>query len=348
MWFPARLSDLVGADVGLHVGKNFLDAFPERTYPAGLIKKLNEAKRLGEKTGAGFYAFDAKRKARPDPALAPLVEASRKVRFLLTLNPKPPKRLTCGAWAQLFGLLSRWAWWAVRRIGGTVVLSSLWAAQDRFFACFLIRPGGHHLVQESSIGPWLSHPARAVCVMAVLWPPTGSDQRNEQQRRWPAKGCLCTLPHHLHGVSHRAQEAGLLKGGKPPAFSAQDIVEFIFFPVVNEGCRVVAEGIVDKPADLDVATVLAMGFPPYRSGCVLQFPFWCHRCSGRGHRARHGLPALQVWLCAASPLVSLLIALELPEHAGLSPPSWAAAHRRGGCSHTVVLCGLGKLMVGGS
>ena len=70
----------MGADVGLHVGQNFLDAFPERTYPAGLIKKLNEAKRLGEKTGAGFYAFDAKRKARPDPALAPIVEASRKVR----------------------------------------------------------------------------------------------------------------------------------------------------------------------------------------------------------------------------------------------------------------------------
>ena len=60
------------------------------------------------------------------------------------------------------------------------------------------------------------------------------------------------------------QEAGLYKGGKPPPFSPQDIVEFIFFPVVNEGCRVVAEGIVDKPADLDVATVLAMGFPPYR------------------------------------------------------------------------------------
>lgn len=56
----------------------------------------------------------------------------------------------------------------------------------------------------------------------------------------------------------------MFKGGKPPAFSPQDIVEFIFFPVVNEGCRVIAEGIVDKPADLDVATVLAMGFPPYR------------------------------------------------------------------------------------
>ena len=46
--------------------------------------------------------------------------------------------------------------------------------------------------------------------------------------------------------------------------SPQDIIEFVFFPVVNEGCRVIAEGIVDKPADLDVATVLAMGFPPYR------------------------------------------------------------------------------------
>ena len=61
------------------------------------------------------------------------------------------------------------------------------------------------------------------------------------------------------------QEAGLLKeGAKPPKFSPQDIIEFIFFPVVNEGCRVVAEGIVDKAADLDIATVLSMGFPAYR------------------------------------------------------------------------------------
>lgn len=44
----------------------------------------------------------------------------------------------------------------------------------------------------------------------------------------------------------------------------QDIIEFIFFPVVNEGCRVIAEGIVEKPGDLDVATVMSMGFPAYR------------------------------------------------------------------------------------
>ena len=54
------------------------------------------------------------------------------------------------------------------------------------------------------------------------------------------------------------------EGDKPPKMTPQDIIEFIFFPVVNEGCRVIEEGIVDKPADLDVATVLAMGFPAYR------------------------------------------------------------------------------------
>ena len=61
------------------------------------------------------------------------------------------------------------------------------------------------------------------------------------------------------------QYAGLLKTLKP-----QDIMNFIFFPVVNEGCRVVAEGIVDKPSDLDVASVLAMGFPAARGGLI----FW--------------------------------------------------------------------------
>eukprot|EP00955_Chlamydomonas_euryale_P113709 366229-Chlamydomonas_euryale.AAC.62 len=54
--------------------------------------------------------------------------------------------------------------------------------------------------------------------------------------------------------------------GKPPALSPKDIVDFIFLPVINEGCRVVAEGIVDKPEDLDVASVMSFGFPAYRVG----------------------------------------------------------------------------------
>lgn len=55
---------------------------------------------------------------------------------------------------------------------------------------------------------------------------------------------------------------------KPSNMSDDDIVEFIFFPVVNEGCRVIAEGIVSKASDLDVASILGMGFPPFRGGLI--------------------------------------------------------------------------------
>jgi enoyl-CoA hydratase/3-hydroxyacyl-CoA dehydrogenase len=141
---PFRLSDLVGADVGLHVGMNILESFPERCYPARIIQLLNERKTLGEKTGSGFYKYDARRRPSPNPDLLPVVQQARKL-------------------------------------------------------------------------------------------------------------------------------AGLMKEGTaPPKFSEKDIVEFIFFPVVNEGCRVIDEGIVDKPADLDVAMVMGMGFPAFRGGLI----FW--------------------------------------------------------------------------
>ena len=44
----------------------------------------------------------------------------------------------------------------------------------------------------------------------------------------------------------------------------QEIVEMILFPVVNEACRVLDEGIVIRAADLDVASVFGMSFPSYR------------------------------------------------------------------------------------
>ncbi|KAJ0811389.1 putative isomerase, 3-hydroxyacyl-CoA dehydrogenase, Enoyl-CoA hydratase [Helianthus annuus] len=50
--------------------------------------------------------------------------------------------------------------------------------------------------------------------------------------------------------------------------SDKDIIEMVFFPVVNEACRVYAEGIAVKAADLDIAGVMGMGFPPYRGGVM--------------------------------------------------------------------------------
>eukprot|EP01026_Neomeris_dumetosa_P002732 TRINITY_DN10733_c0_g1_i2.p2 TRINITY_DN10733_c0_g1~~TRINITY_DN10733_c0_g1_i2.p2 ORF type:complete len:610 (-),score=77.54 TRINITY_DN10733_c0_g1_i2:476-2305(-) len=142
---PFRLSDLVGGDIGMHVGKNFVEAFPERVYRSMLLPLMNKEGRLGEKTGKGFYIIGKKRKATPDPqGLAPILAQSRSV-------------------------------------------------------------------SEPLLGK-----SRGI----VLKP--------------------------------------------------KEIVEFIFLPVINEGCRVVEEGIVDKPSDLDVCAIMAMGFPPVLGGLM----FW--------------------------------------------------------------------------
>jgi len=143
---PFRLADLVGIDIGLHVGKNFVDSFPERVYLSTLLQHMHASGRLGEKSGGGFYKYDPKtssRKAVPDEA------------------------------------------------GVSRILSS-----------------------------------------------SRKDSEIAEQTT---------------------------KGVK---LSPERIVEIIFFPIVNEACRVISEGIVDKPGDLDAASVLAMGFPPYRGGLI--------------------------------------------------------------------------------
>ncbi|XP_078158779.1 glyoxysomal fatty acid beta-oxidation multifunctional protein MFP-a-like isoform X2 [Carex rostrata] len=50
----------------------------------------------------------------------------------------------------------------------------------------------------------------------------------------------------------------------------KDIVEMLFFPVVNETCRILDEGISVKFPDLDIASIMGMGFPSYRGGIL----FW--------------------------------------------------------------------------
>ena len=143
---PFRLGDLVGHDVGVHVGQNFIDDFPLRVYESKLIPGLMKSGRMGEKSGKGFYVYDAKRAATPDPeGIAALLNASRA------------------------------------------------AASGRF--------------KRSTSGELL-------------------------------------------------------------AMTADDIAEMIFFPVVNEACRCLAEGVVVRASDLDVASILGMGFPPFRGGVV--------------------------------------------------------------------------------
>ncbi|GLU08398.1 hypothetical protein SLE2022_253150 [Rubroshorea leprosula] len=140
---PFRLADLVGFGVAIATAMQFIENFPDRTYKSMIIPLMQEDKRAGETSRKGFYLYDDKRKASPDPELKKYIEKARSISNV-SIDPKFVK-----------------------------------------------------------------------------------------------------LPE-------------------------KDIIEMIFFPVVNEACRVFAEGIAVKAADLDIASVMGMGFPPYRGGIM----FW--------------------------------------------------------------------------
>ncbi|XP_062231207.1 peroxisomal fatty acid beta-oxidation multifunctional protein MFP2-like [Phragmites australis] len=147
---PFRLIDLVGFGVSVATRMQYLQSYPERCYKSMLLQILLEDNRTGESSHRGFYLYDDKRKAYPDPDLRKYIEKSR-------------------------------------NMAGTV------------------------------------------------------------------------------------QDPKLMK------LTDNDIVEMVFFPVVNEACRVLDEGIALKASDLDVASIMGMGFPSYRGGVM----FWADLLSAK-------------------------------------------------------------------
>ncbi|CAF2126566.1 unnamed protein product [Brassica napus] len=139
----SRLCDLVGFGVAIATATQFIENFPERTYKSMIIPLMQEDKRAGEATRKGFYLYDDRRKAKPDPEIKNYIDKARSVS-----GAKPDPKLE--------------------------------------------------------------------------------------------------------------------------KLSEKEIIEMTFFPVVNEACRVFAEGIAVKAADLDIAGIFGMGFPPYRGGIM----FW--------------------------------------------------------------------------
>ncbi|XP_018628548.1 peroxisomal fatty acid beta-oxidation multifunctional protein AIM1 isoform X2 [Nicotiana tabacum] len=85
-------------------------------------------------------------------------------------------------------------------------------------------------------------------------------------------------PSVLPIIEESRRLTNIMPGGKPLSVTDQEIVEMILFPVVNEACRVLEDGVVVRASDLDVASVLGMSFPSYRGGIV----FWADTV-GAGH-----------------------------------------------------------------
>ncbi len=71
---PLTLYDVIGIDTAVYAGRVMYDCFPERCEPTQLILTMLKQKRLGQKTGAGFYRYDDKQgRGKPDPEFAQLL-----------------------------------------------------------------------------------------------------------------------------------------------------------------------------------------------------------------------------------------------------------------------------------
>ncbi|CAA0830388.1 Peroxisomal fatty acid beta-oxidation multifunctional protein AIM1 [Striga hermonthica] len=93
-------------------------------------------------------------------------------------------------------------------------------------------------------------------------------------------------PTVLPIIEESRRLTNVMPGGKPISVSDEEIVEMILFPVVNEACRVLDDGIVVRASDLDVASILGMSFPSYRGGLI----YWADTVG-----AHHVYRSLQKW-----------------------------------------------------
>jgi 3-hydroxyacyl-CoA dehydrogenase len=67
-------------------------------------------------------------------------------------------------------------------------------------------------------------------------------------------------------VAEITAEASRRLGVEPRAVGKGEIVERLLFPMVNEGARILEEGIAARPSDIDVIWVHGFGWPVWRGG----------------------------------------------------------------------------------
>jgi len=59
-----------------------------------------------------------------------------------------------------------------------------------------------------------------------------------------------------------------VQAAAPPQVSDQDIIDRMMLPMIIESARCLEDGIVGSPAELDIALVYGLGFPPFRGGAL--------------------------------------------------------------------------------
>ncbi|MBY0589526.1 enoyl-CoA hydratase/isomerase family protein [bacterium] len=76
---PFTMGDMAGNDIAYHAIPGMMKAYPQRARKVSpLVEMMFKTGRHGQKAGKGFYAYDASKKAQPDPEMASMVETVRK------------------------------------------------------------------------------------------------------------------------------------------------------------------------------------------------------------------------------------------------------------------------------
>ena len=81
---PVLLQDVVGLDTSLHAGRVVNTAFADRAVTTRIVDELVAARRLGQKSGAGFYSYPRGPKPVDDPALESFLGKVRRQTRLFT------------------------------------------------------------------------------------------------------------------------------------------------------------------------------------------------------------------------------------------------------------------------
>jgi 3-hydroxyacyl-CoA dehydrogenase len=71
-------------------------------------------------------------------------------------------------------------------------------------------------------------------------------------------------PEALRLIAEAATKAGIARRNGP--IPADEITERMIFPLINEGARILEEGIAKRPGDIDVIWVYGYGWPAWRGG----------------------------------------------------------------------------------
>ncbi len=223
---PFELLDLTGLDVSSQVMQQIYDGFQQepRYRPTPVIQRRLKARKLGRKSGSGFYAYDNSRKIEPDE---PTVNAATGTKYAL--------------------------------VGHCAEHSAITACLTRA-GCELVTPDQADFVLLSPLGPDATAAAlmaqaepRQAIAIDVLFP-----QCFDAGGRVTLMPTLATSPTALalaHGAFLAAtQKVTIVRDSA--GFVAQRIVAAI----INTACEIAQLGLASTK-DIDLGVTLGLGYP---------------------------------------------------------------------------------------